>query len=98
MIDIIYKVDQETLTWAFGLVQRSLKSMYETATDFGGWNPELKLEEMSDINGRYLIAVDMETHQRVGYLYFQFVEEESLNDPLPVLVIFIHVNISMSMK
>lgn len=90
MIDVLYKVDQEALMWAFGLVKRSLQPMYETATDYGGWNPELKLAEMSDVNGRYLIAVDSK-HQRAGYLYFQFVEEESLGDPIPVLVILIYL-------
>jgi hypothetical protein len=67
--------------------------MYESATDFGGWQPEQKLEEMSDNNGRYLIAVDSKTNRRVGYLYFQFVEEESLADPIPVLVIQLLLNL-----
>jgi hypothetical protein len=66
--------------------------MYEAANDFGGWQPEQKLEEMSDNNGRYLIAVDTKTNIRVGYLYFQFVEEESFADPIPVLVISIKLN------
>ena len=86
-------MDQDILSWAFGLVERSLQGMYESATDFGGWQPEQKLEEMSDTNGRYLIAIDHETLQRVGYLYFQFVEEESLSDPIPVLVIVLLLTI-----
>ena len=61
--------------------------MYEQAEDFGGWNEHSKREEMADINGRYLIARDS-NHQLAGFLYFQFIQEETLDGTAAVVYIY----------
>ena len=94
----MYRIEEDVLHWAFGLVRRSLQHMYESAPDFGGWQPDAKLKEMSDQNGRYVIAIDNQTAQRLGFLYFQFVEEESLSNTNPVLVIYMMFILSIFTK
>ncbi|KAJ3218803.1 hypothetical protein HDU67_004051 [Dinochytrium kinnereticum] len=59
--------------WAFEL------NSYVAAQDTG-WTDRRKKKEMSEEDGRYLIAHNPDTNRPVGFIYFQFLAEESYDD------------------
>ncbi|KAI8854195.1 acyl-CoA N-acyltransferase [Chytridium lagenaria] len=69
----------ETLfEWAFQLVKSNLYDHYVKAEDTG-WTDRRKRKEMSERDGKYLIAFQStnNTEFPVGFMYFQFLSEES---------------------
>nr|CAG4645303.1 EOG090X0MNC [Leptodora kindtii] len=65
----VSKLSPETVQWAFDLLKRNLKTMYEQTQS--GWNERAKYLEMTDASARYLIAYNTEG-KPLGYSHFRF--------------------------
>jgi GNAT superfamily N-acetyltransferase len=66
------------LNWTLNLLESQLKSHYENAPDFGGWNPIEKQQDLLDPTGRFIFLFPIHQETPIGVLYFQFVKEETL--------------------
>ncbi|XP_004921847.1 N-alpha-acetyltransferase 40 [Bombyx mori] len=53
-IQKVTELDKKVLQWAIDLTEKNMKTLYETCA--WGWNPNRKLEEMTDDAAWYLIA------------------------------------------
>ena len=88
-LNLHYTTSISTREWALSLVKKHLYSMYENAKDdFGGWDSQAKLKELSEPFGRYLISSD--DLGPCGFVYFQFVLEESVDPPFKIPVLYVY--------
>ncbi|KAJ3193108.1 hypothetical protein HK101_005398 [Irineochytrium annulatum] len=66
--------------WCFQLVKTNLYDLYVAAKDTG-WTDRRKRAEMSEADGKYILAFSDEAMQQpVGYVYFQFCMEENAGE------------------
>ncbi|RUS23723.1 hypothetical protein BC938DRAFT_474715 [Jimgerdemannia flammicorona] len=78
--------------WTYDLVKSNMYTLYANSKD--GWNEAEKRSDMGDEASRYLIARDRADPGRpVGFVMFQFVREETMDDEMVVEVAYWYVYI-----
>ncbi|XP_013171010.1 PREDICTED: N-alpha-acetyltransferase 40 [Papilio xuthus] len=67
-IQRVTELDKNVLEWAINLTERNMRKLYETCA--WGWNPERKVEEMTDDSAWYLIA--KQNDKLLAFSHFRF--------------------------
>ncbi|KAL1919360.1 uncharacterized protein VTP21DRAFT_2053 [Calcarisporiella thermophila] len=80
------QLSDELREWTFQLVKSNMYTLYANSND--GWNDSSKRREMSEEHARYLIAKQKSDGTPVGFVYFQFTYEETMDDNVDAEVIY----------
>ncbi|BDA45682.1 N-alpha-acetyltransferase 40 [Coccomyxa sp. Obi] len=72
---------QATQEWALALCKSNMEEMYNRAKYNGGWNSEIKLEELAAPEARFLVAyqkVNDDQLDPVAFVHFRWESEDSV--------------------
>ncbi|OHT08978.1 N-alpha-acetyltransferase 40 [Tritrichomonas foetus] len=67
-VSALNKCPEEFEEWAFQLIEKNMKAIYE---ETWGWNPDSKEAELLDESARFLFAYNSE-NQPVGFVHYRF--------------------------
>ncbi|XP_013139242.1 PREDICTED: N-alpha-acetyltransferase 40 [Papilio polytes] len=67
-IQRVTELDKNVLDWAINLTEKNMKELYETCA--WGWNPDRKVEEMTDDSAWYLVAKQKD--KLLAFSHFRF--------------------------